>query len=52
MPAGLSVLVVEKAVSMISLRLDRLARPGMQPSLAQDPKETMNFDLRRRSRAR
>ena len=30
----------------------RLARPGMQPSLAHDPKATRSFDLRRSSRAR
>ena len=45
MPSGLSVLVVEKAVSMMSLRLDRLARPGMQPSLAHEPKATTNLRL-------
>ena len=52
MPSGLSVLVVEKAVSMICLRLDRFARPGIQPSLAHEPKATMNFDLRRSILAR
>src|SRR5450759_2676803 len=50
--SGLSVLDPENAVSRICLRLDRLASPGMQPSPAHDPNETMNCDLRRRSLAR
>ena len=37
---------------MICLRLERLARPGMQPSLAHEPNATMNLDLRRSSLAR
>src|SRR5664280_2826510 len=51
MLSGLSVVMVEKAVSTMSVMELKLARPGMQPSQAHDPNETMILDFLRRSLA-
>ncbi len=48
-PSGLTVLSPSRyAAAKMAGTVERFARPGMQPSFAQEPKAISTFDFRRR----